>query len=225
MNEKELSPDTWYANGYRKCYYTGILGAAYGLVHKLMESPYSAKFTFPVVLEVGSGNGEHFKFVRHKFQRYFMSDIIPVQLEQNMVHPNVEILTLDCEDLTRFESKSIDRLIATCLLVHLNDMKKSLMEWKRVMKKGGIVTIYVAPEPGILLILVRKLFIWPKAKKNGMKNPELFAFQEHKNHYPGMRALIDDVFQNDKITRKRFPFTKLPWQLSLFEILQIEINE
>lgn len=224
MDRNEFSPKAWYSSGYKKCYYTGVLGKAYGFVHKKMEAPFGKNRDFPVVLEVGAGNGEHFEFVRHQFNKYFMTDIESIEVARPIENSKVEILTLDCQYLTPFKDDSVDRLIATCLLVHLNDMRSSLIEWKRVVKKGGTITVYLAPEPGILLMLIRKLYIWPKAKKNGLPNPALFAFQEHKNHYPGMRSVVEDVFSEDKISRKRFPFSSLPWQLSFFEIVQVEIK-
>jgi phosphatidylethanolamine/phosphatidyl-N-methylethanolamine N-methyltransferase len=224
MEQNDLSPKAWYSSGYKNCYYTGLLGKAYGLVHRKMELPFGKDASFPVVLEVGAGNGEHLAFVKHQFDRYVMTDIESIDLLGENENAGIETMKLDCQYLTPFENGSVDRLIATCLLVHLNDMKGCLIEWRRVIRTGGIITIYVAPEPGILLMLLRRLFIWPKARKNGLQNPELFAFQEHKNHYPAMRSIIREVFSKDKISKSRFPFTFLPWNFCFFEIVQIEIR-
>ena len=219
------NPKDWYENGYRNCYYSGILGLAYNLVHKLMESPYSSKVSFNQVLEVGSGNAEHFPHVRHNFETYFMTDIRQISIPIEELNPKIKLMVLDCTDLSIFPNGSMDRLIATCLLVHLRDPQAALQEWRRVVRPGGVITLYLAPEPGLLLRLIRRWFSWPKAKRNGAVNPELLAYQEHRNHYPGMSILVKTIFAQDQIQRKRYPMRLLGWNFSLFEIIHIKLLE
>jgi ubiquinone/menaquinone biosynthesis C-methylase UbiE len=222
--ESRDSLKKWYSGGYRVCYYSGVIGKAYGLVHQLMEIKFNKNDSFKRVLEVGSGNGEHLTFVRHDFQQYYMTDLEPIVLNANVDDARIILGTLDCTDLSEFEDKYFDRVIATCLLVHLKEPEIALSEWKRVTKEGGDLTIYIATEPGILLTLVRTLFIWPKARRLGISNPAFFAYSQHINHYPRMNSLIKETFKGDKISRRRYPFPFLSWHLSLFEILHIKIS-
>jgi len=215
----------WYSEGYKTCYYTGLIGRAYGFVHWAMENRYKAGPSFDRVLEVGSGNGEHFRFVKHDFTTYHMTDINPIDLGDKPKDPRILLQELDCTKLDRYSNGFFDRVIATCLLVHLKDPDAALSEWRRVVKEGGNITLYLAPEPGILLTAIRRLFIWPKAKKLGIINPEYFAYSEHINHYPRMISLVNEIFKEDEIKRKKFPVSFLHWQLSFFEILHITIKK
>lgn len=210
----------WYQSGYRKCYYSGALGVVYRTVHRVMESRYKENDVFPTILEVGAGNGEHFAFIKSQFEKYIMSDIDISGLRPFVDKPNVEVRMLDCADLKEFKDGSIDRVIATCLLVHVEKPFESLREWRRVVVKGGNLTFYVALEPAWILRIIRRLFIWPKSRSLGAENPEILAYSEHKNHYPAMRAYIKDIFKNDSIKRVRYPFL-LPWNFAFFDIYHI----
>jgi phosphatidylethanolamine/phosphatidyl-N-methylethanolamine N-methyltransferase len=220
----EPSRKQWYAGGYKNCYYTGVLGTVYGLVHNLMEHRYRKLENISTVLEVGAGNGEHFKYVKHNFERYILTDIEPIDSSILEIDSRIILNQIDCTKVTFLNDNSVDRLIATCLLVHLNDPQAALVEWRRLVRPGGTLTIYIAPEPGLLLRIVRKLFIWPKSKKSGLVDPELFAYAEHKNHYPAMNAMVKNVFSKDKVTRKRYPLPIPLWNLMLFEIVHIHIE-
>jgi ubiquinone/menaquinone biosynthesis C-methylase UbiE len=216
--------ENWYSSGYRDCYYSGFLGFTYNLVHKIMEQPYGTDAHFDKILELGAGNGEHFPFVKHSYSEYFMTDIRLENLKQFERTPKVSLGKLDCTNLVEIADNSIDRVVATCLLVHVNTPFMALQEWRRVVKPGGVLTFYLAPEPGLLVRIVRKLFIWPKSKAKGASNPKLLAYSEHINHYPGMRTFVEEIFANDKVTFKRYPIRFLTWNFCLFEIVHVTKN-
>lgn len=220
MKEIQGAGFDWYQKGYRVCYYTGKLGFFYNGVHKLIEKKYSENQKYSTILELGAGNGEHFNFVKCQFDRYVISDIDVSGLQDFTSKSKIEVLEIDCCDLTKIDSESIDRVIATCLLVHVNSPLRALQEWRRVTKDGGIMTFYVALEPAFVLRIIRRFFIWPKSRKNGATNPEILAYSEHKNHYPAMRVYIKEVFKNDYVKRRRYPFM-LPWNFAFFEIYEI----
>ena len=222
--EPPIDIKKWYSGNYKNCYYTGAIGKAYGLVHKQMEKRHSKPRTFSRVLEVGAGNGEHFQYVNHNFDEYHMTDIQDINLESSDHDSRIILGKVDCTNLNTFQDGYFDRVIATCLLVHLKDPDLALCEWRRVVKKGGELTIYLAAEPGFVLTMVRRVFIWPKTRKLGIPNPEFFAYSEHINHYPRMNSLVEEVFKHDLITRKKYPFPLFSWQFTLYEILHIRIE-
>jgi phosphatidylethanolamine/phosphatidyl-N-methylethanolamine N-methyltransferase len=213
--------DNWYMDNYEKCYYTGKLGSIWTMVHKVMEKRYNKRVDLLRVIEVGSGHGQHIKFVKHRFTHYLATDIRP-HLLSGLVDIRIESKFADASNLNFIQDESYDRLIATCLLAHLDRPMEALKEWKRVIRRGGALTIYVPPEPGFLVRFIRKFFIWPKAQQLGLKNAELVAYLEHRNHYPMMKVLIQEIFQDDIISKYRFPFKFLPWNLSIFDIYHIE---
>lgn len=73
MSEQE----NWYLYGYEKCYYTGTLGFIWTIVHKSMEKRYNKRTDLLRIIEVGAGQGQHFRFVKHKFSHYLATDIRP----------------------------------------------------------------------------------------------------------------------------------------------------
>ncbi len=150
-------------HGYEKCYYTGTLGFIWTIVYKSMEKRYIKRTDLLRIIEVGAGQCQHFRFIKHKFSHNLAMDIRPY-LFSDYNDSRIEIKFADASNLEFVQDGSYDRLIATCLLAHLDKAREALNEWERVIKKGGALTIYAPPEPGFLVRVVRKLFKWPKQK-------------------------------------------------------------
>jgi ubiquinone/menaquinone biosynthesis C-methylase UbiE len=206
-------------------FYSGILERVYSIVHRLIEIPYNEREDLRKVIEVGAGNGQHFPFVRHKFENYLMTDLDKDILPENSSLPQrISAMALNADNLVCIEDSSFDRLIATCLVAHLEQPSEALHEWRRVVRHGGKISIYVAPEPGMLVRLVRLIFIFPKMRMRGVINPSLLYYTQHRNHYMTISTLIDSVFEYDEVKKRRFPL-HLPWNFILFEIVDITLNK
>ena len=219
--DSTLEPDgEYFAGDYQQVMYTGAVGFFSRLTHKLMDRPFRSVRT-PVILEVGAGAGQHAEYVTTDFDTYYMTDISPEVISKysggdKRVIPKVA----DAENLVDFADDSVDRVVATCLLAHLTNPEEALMEWRRVVKPGGSLSIYVPAEPGMLLRLLRHTAVAPKARKIG--NDHLATvYRHHRNHYPSMKVMIRSVFASDKVIRKRFPTRILGWNFSLFELYHI----
>ena len=75
---------------------------------------------FSTVLELGGGNGEHLDYVVHGFNRYTLVDIRKAVLQEKWTKdPRIVSLVADAEHLP-VEDKSIDRVVVTCLLHHVD---------------------------------------------------------------------------------------------------------
>lgn len=215
-------PEIYFSEAYQDVMYTGVIGAFSRLVHRLMDRPFRGTRT-PVVLEVGSGTGQHAAFAATDFDTYLQSDINKdLVARQAPTDPRVVPVVANAEDLTEFETDSIDRLVATCLLAHLDHPEQALREWRRVVRPGGNISIYVPAEPGMLLRLLRHAAVAPKSRRHGQDHLAL-VYRDHRNHYPGMREMIKGVFSGDHVTRRRFPTRFLGWNASLFEIFHITV--
>ena len=140
-----------------------------------------------------------------------------------MLGGGVKYEVADVQNLP-FNKSSFDRVISTCLLHHLNDVEKALSEIKRVTKKGGLVSIYLSCDPGILNTLLRRLLIIPKARKLGFDEYPIFIAREHKNHFSSIESMISAVFKGQNIRKKYYPFYIKSWNLNTFCIFQIQIN-
>jgi len=202
---------------YAKVVDDGAVGFVKQMVHRMLEKGHEN----PVhtLLELGAGQGQHLHFVKQSFPRYIQSDwILREELEKR---PGVENLVLNAEDLSSIEDNSVDRVIATCLLTHLDNPEKALQEWRRVVKVGGWLSVWVPCEMGVLLRISQNLTTKRKIEKFGF-DYEWMCRLDHRNHFPMMRALINQVFVSDDVRHSGLPFSKLPWDLQLLRIYQIQ---
>ena len=67
--------DDFYSNYYSKIFGSGLIGKMAGFVHWFIEVRYKKNQFFDTILEVGAGEGQHSKFVKHQYRRYIQSDI------------------------------------------------------------------------------------------------------------------------------------------------------
>ena len=214
------SPGSYFADDYQTVMYTGTIGVYSKLTHKLMDWPFR-NTTTPVVLEVGAGVGQHALHALTKFEHYYLTDLSEEAIQACVVDDSrVTPLVADAQELSAFDDESVDRIVATCLLAHLSDPEKALEEWRRVLKTGGSLSIYVPAEPGMLLRLLRQMFVVPKSRKLGNDHLAII-YRDHRNHYPSMRLMIRSVFSSDVIKQRRFPTRFLGWNFSLFEIFHV----
>ncbi|MGH2510604.1 MAG: class I SAM-dependent methyltransferase, partial [Ktedonobacteraceae bacterium] len=143
-----------WTEGYDRLNYTGGL-AGYFLKksHAWCENTFSKNDHFPVVLEVGAGTGIHIQFVRHKFDKYIMTDLNPPMLTQIKppMEPTNGTIVVEKEDATRlsFSDNSFDRVIAAHILEHLYKPYEVLREWHRVLKPGGVLSLVLPCDPGL----------------------------------------------------------------------------
>ena len=217
-----MNVDEYYKDHYENVINTGVIGRFAAHYHRLMEKEFK-NHTFTNILELGAGNGQHFKYVTCAFDVYTQTDIRKDSIGINEKQDKVIFVQADAQSLPEFNDDQFDRTIATCLLPHLSDPEAALKEWRRVTSKdGGKISIYVPCEPSYLLRVGQRLSTRRKTRKLGI-NYESMHYREHRNHYFFMRAIIRDVFQEDKIEVTGFPLSKLPFDLKLYEIYQIEL--
>ena len=221
--------DAYHVKDYSEVCCTGAVGLVSGIVHRSLES-FGLFFWNSIlqrrtdclkILEVGAGKGQHARYIRHYFQRLTQSDIRPQNLPSDSYDPRltIEARPVDAENLPYADS-SYDRIVATCLLAHLTNPEKALEEWKRVVRPGGVISIFVPCEPGLLLRILQSMTTRRKQKKMGY-DAWLLHYREHRNHYPGMLTLIRHSYGSDsRITSYPFPF--LGWNFNLWSIVQVE---
>lgn len=199
--------------------------------HKALES-YLPLTNFSKVLEIGAGSGEHLHFIKHNFDVYHLTDIkLPTLSEKtntlvNQFHATGKLLrieTADAESL-QYEDKVFDRVIVTCVLHHLNRPLQALTEIRRVIKPGGLVSIYLPSDPGIVYRLAQH-FVSTRKLKDFLTSDEIKILRsmEHRNHVGSLENLIKSAFLNDNLSVKHFP-KNLGWNLRFYSIYQIKRN-
>lgn len=166
--------------------------------HKIMEKNFGKKHYFRNVLEVGAGTGYHFSFINHKYNKYYMTDFSKKYLNlAKTKFKNNKKIEFKIEDATNlsFPDDTFDRLISVYNLEHLPDPHIVLKEWKRVLKKNGLLSIAIPLEGGVAWRLGRYLTTRKTFEKKGLDYNYIIA-REHINASYNLISLIRHYFKN-----------------------------
>jgi phosphatidylethanolamine/phosphatidyl-N-methylethanolamine N-methyltransferase len=215
--------DHFYSNYYDLVLRSGFTGAAQNRTHRALEKHWNSLDMFDQVLEVGAGAGDHRQFVRHQYKRYYETDIrLPRGARPTSLNSG-ESLVKEYADFTNlhYEDAKFDRVIATCLLLHLEKPELALNEARRVTKDSGVISILVPCEPGILLRLSRSLLTARKARRLGFEGYYLFNARDHVSYFTRIDRLIRTVFEKDEIRVSRFPFGLPSWNFNFYYVFTI----
>lgn len=217
--------DDYYSNSYKNLQRRGLQGWGNSLIDRLIEGRVN-RFEGMTILELGASSGEHLRFVspRPMWSSYVGLDISPgvsdPELFESLTRvesprlPNVRFVKGSAEELP-FADESFDLIISTCLLAHVRDPERVLIEIKRVIKESGQVVIGLPTDPGILNRLVKRIITYPKMNRMGINNPRLEYAREHINGIGNLLELIQFQFANESLKLKYFPFKLKSWNLNL----------
>jgi ubiquinone/menaquinone biosynthesis C-methylase UbiE len=197
---------------------TSFASYAYQTTHKKLEKSFDKRTTFEKVIEIGAGKGEHLKFIKHNFNEYVSSDLIPYESDQ--FDKRVRNMSFNATDIP-FPDKYFDRSLMMCVLHHVKDVYKVLEEIKRVTKPGGVISIFLPHDPMFANRLNRRIFVTPKAKRLGFQEYEFVNALEHSNHYHSILIQTRYLFSGNRIKVNQYPFRiKFP-SINLFSIIEI----
>jgi ubiquinone/menaquinone biosynthesis C-methylase UbiE len=218
QTELSVDLDEYYSTAYSNIASAGAFGFASRLQHRQMENHELIRSTsMESVLEVGAGSGQHIYFVSpNQYTEYIQTDLRP-PIPSNQSHgiwidESVEATSLP------FEDAKFDRLIATCVLAHTADPPVALKEWRRVVRPGGIITMYLPTESSLLLELLRR-FGPKQARIKAGFDPRIIHL-DHRYNYKYLRTAVELEFGKDHLVISRFP-RFMPWWLSLWEIIHV----
>ncbi len=183
---------------YDQIYYNSnpLVAAINRSGHWLVERFFNEKDHFSSVLEVGAGTGQHLAYVRHRFDRYLMTDINGALLAQaeklNKGRPGVQFEVADATRLP-YPDASFDRLVSFYNLEHLPNPHLVLKEWRRVVKPGGNVSIAIPADGGVAWRLGRWLTTRKSFARHGLDLDYIIA-REHINPAYNLISLIRHYF-------------------------------
>jgi phosphatidylethanolamine/phosphatidyl-N-methylethanolamine N-methyltransferase len=145
-------------------------------------------------------------------------------------HNNSIFEVQDAQNL-KYEDGSFDRVISTCLLHHLDFPEKALLEWRRVVKDQGKISVLVPSDPGFLYRAARKLGSELKVKRKGAEDELSYSrYQyihaiDHRNHFASLDRIIKFIFLNDSVKLKKYPFGVPFWNFNLFTVYEIVVQK
>jgi ubiquinone/menaquinone biosynthesis C-methylase UbiE len=203
----------YYENVYQSIFFgAGANSKGTHYFHKQVEK-FWLKRTPSKVLELGGGNGEHLPYLNYvPTQSYTSLDLRPQKIRvhlEKLPEPFLACLNFeegDAENLP-FEDATFDRVFATCLLHHVNDVLQVLLEVRRVTEIGGEIAFIFPTDPGLLNQFIKRGITNHRIKKKSNVQPQLIYALEHKNHTLGLIELIKYVFNSDELVFHYKPFS------------------
>jgi len=229
--------ELWYAQIYEQLPCGSERGFIAKLAHNAMEKSVPRIGTFsrklspgsinPAnrILELGAGTGLHLNFISTLFSEYVVSDINPKSISQAKLKLNddarpITFAVVDAE-VTTYDDNEFDRVIATCVLLHLPNPEQALREWLRITKPGGLITIYLPSEPEFFVRFLRTIVTGRIAKNMGFDGFNLLMAREHINSAWRVETLLKYTYRKESIRSHRWPFRYSPLFFSIFTVFQI----
>lgn len=191
--------------------------------HRDLERTLRSGLRFDRVLEVGAGTGHHLRFVSHPYREYCLTDASEAMLAQARAkypsarYPALRTERQDAKALS-YPDASFDRLIATHVLEHIPDPVTALTEWNRVVRPGGVISLVLPCDPGMLWRLGRHFGPRRNARRAGLQYDYLMA-TEHINAIFNLVTLVRFHFadRDERWSPLRVPLA----DLNLFYICHI----
>ena len=214
MFKKDIFQDLTFR--YNSHAYSGLMGFFMKQCHKQLE-----KFNFPnnisKVLEIGAGSAPHYKFIKHHYDEYHIAETSETIIDKYTDNPKVIATNYDGKILP-YEQDYFDRIIISHCLEHIVDPEIFLFEMMKKLKKGGILSISLPTDPGLLFRLGRLYLKLFSIKKKYKITPEEFDYMngtEHVNSIFGLFSIIKYNF-GDFISESYLPFKIKSFDLNLF---------
>jgi ubiquinone/menaquinone biosynthesis C-methylase UbiE len=138
---------------------------------------------------------------------------------------DLEFCVINADNLA-FAAGSIDRIVASCLIMHLHDPFAALQEWQRVCHPEGVIDFLVPCDPGLNLRIFRRLVSEKTAKRFEVSANEhrLINALDHVSSFSRILTLARaSLYPERKLLVDYYPirFCK-SWNINAFAIFSIE---
>ena len=206
---------------YNTHLYTGLLGYAMRYSHRQLEN-FNGKKKYSKVLEIGAGSAPHIDYLKHDYDEYFIAETSDHALKFYKGMKNIKAHSYDGVNLP-FDNNFFDRIIISQCLEHVNEPEKFLFEMMSKLKVGGILSISLPTDPGLLWRLGRlfiKYFIVNRTYNISKEEYEYINATEHINSIFTLINLIRYNFKN-QIEEYYLPFRIKLLDVNLFYIVHI----
>lgn len=224
----------FYRNCYKNVQRSGLQGWGNSLLDLMIEKRV-VRFPNMDILEVGVGSGEHFKFVsvEPRYRSYTGLDLNPglsdptlfeTLTRNNSYTPRLNFVKGNAENMP-FPDNSFDLVVATCVLAHVREPERVLIEMKRVVKIGGQIVIAMPTDPGITNRLIKRLFTYRQMKRYGVSNPPLEYAREHINGISNLLQFVKFHFAENDCKLYFFPLFFKSWNMNLAVIIDCRVSE
>ena len=191
---------------YNTHLYTGLLGYAMRYSHRQLEK-FVGKKKYSKVLEIGAGSAPHIDYLKHDYDEYFIAETSSHALEFYKGMKNIKAHSYDGINLP-FNSNFFDRIIISHCLEHINNPEKFLFEMMSKLKNGGVLSISLPTDPGLLWRIGKiftKYYTAKRTYKISSNEYDYLLATEHINSIFNLISLIRYNFRN-QIEENFLPF-------------------
>ena len=201
---------------YNTHLYTGLIGYAMRYCHRHLEK-FNKKEKYSKILEIGAGSAPHLNYLKHDYDEYFVveTSVYALDIYKDMKNINAKIYD---GKILPFEDNFFDRIIISHCLEHIIEPEKFLFEMMSKLKKGGVLSISLPTDPGLLWRLGRlfiRNFTVSKTYKISKEEYEYVNATEHVNSIFNLINLIRYNFKN-QIEEHYLPFKIKLVDINLF---------
>ena len=189
--------------------------------HRQLEK-FNRKKKYSKVLEIGAGSAPHIDYLKHDYDEYCVAETSDHALEFYKGMKNIKAYSYNGTDLP-FNNNFFDRIIISQCLEHVNEPEKFLFEMMSKLKEGGVLSISLPTDPGLLWRLGRliiKHFIVKRTYNVSKEEYEYINATEHINSIFTLINLIRYNFKN-QIEEHYLPFRIKLIDANLFYIVHI----
>jgi len=201
-------------NKYNDHLYAGLLGFAMRYCHRQLEK-FNRKKKYSKVLEIGAGMAPHIVYLKHDYDEYFIAETSSDALKFYKEMKNIKAYSYDGVNLP-FENNFFDRIIISHCLEHINEPEKFLFEMMSKLKEGGILSISLPTDPGVLWRLGRLIIKYFIAKKTLNISKEDYEYMNATEH-------INSIFTLISLTRYNFK-NQIDENFLPFKIKLVDLN-
>ena len=191
---------------YNTHLYTGLLGYAMRYSHRQLEK-FVGKKKYSKVLEIGAGSAPHIDYLKHDYDEYFIAETSSHALEFYKGMKNIKAHSYDGINLP-FNSNFFDRIIISQCLEHVSEPEKFLFEMMSKLKNGGVLSISLPTDPGLLWRIGKiftKYYTAKRTYKISSNEYDYLLATEHINSIFNLISLIRYNFRN-QIEENFLPF-------------------
>jgi len=207
--KKEFNLDS----SYNSHLYTGIIGVFMRYCHRNLEK-FKSEEVYSKILEIGAGTAPHLPYIKHKFQHYYVAETSDFAIDYLKKAGLEKVIKYDGKNLP-FDESFFDRIIISHVLEHVNNPEEFIMEMMSKLKKGGILSISLPTDPGLLWRASRnmiKILSLNRSQKLSDMEYDYVNSIEHINSIFNLRTIIKYHYRNN------IQETFLPFRIRLPDI-------
>ena len=211
-----MSYENWSV--YSDYQYSGLIGWLMKFCHKELENNLP-EGDYNKILEIGPGPHPHIDYLNHSYKKYYILEKTKkiVKHLKKLNYKNITV-KVSASNKIPFKKNFFDRIIMSHVLEHIVNPEKFIFEAMSKLKKGGVLSIALPTDPGLLWRSGRFYSKFFNIIKKRKISPEKYDYVNAKDHVNSIYNLYYIIKFNykKKITEQYLPFRVKIFDLNLF---------